>query len=435
MAIFDVIKYNGGPDVFAWKYPNEELGTWSQLIVNESQEAVLFKGGKALDIFGSGRHTLETKNIPLLNELVNLPFGGRSPFTAEIWYINKVNSLDIKWGTSAPIQIQDPKYGVFIPIRSNGIFGVQIEDSKKFLVKLVGALPYFDKVTLTKFFRGIYITKVKDAISSYFVKKQISVLEINAYIDEISLFLKERLEPIMEEYGIKLLHFNVNEIGAPEDDSAIIKLKGALAKRAEMNIIGYDYQQERSFDTLEGAAVNPGSMSSGFMGTGIGLGMGVGIGGAMGDSFGSMSRNINVSNQSTKADKICPKCHAPSETSRRFCGSCGYDFDSKPSNEKNILCTNCGHALTTKEKFCPECGNPYNPCPKCGADIKDGETKCHVCGFETAVVSCPSCGENIAPNSKFCPECGSSLVKKCPKCNVTIEGNPKFCPDCGENLK
>ena len=84
MAIVEVVKYNGKPDVFAWKYPSEELGTWTQLIVNESQEAVLFKGGKALDVFTSGRHTLDTANIPLLNKVVNLPFGGRSPFTAEV---------------------------------------------------------------------------------------------------------------------------------------------------------------------------------------------------------------------------------------------------------------------------------------------------------------------------------------------------------------
>ena len=75
MALFDVIKYNGGPDVLAWKYPSEELGTWSQLIVNEAQEAVLVKGGQVFDVFGAGRHTLSTANIPLLRHVINLPFG------------------------------------------------------------------------------------------------------------------------------------------------------------------------------------------------------------------------------------------------------------------------------------------------------------------------------------------------------------------------
>ena len=94
MAIVDVVKYNGNPDVFAWKFPCEELGTWTQLIVSESQEAILFKGGKALDVFESGRHTLDTANIPILNNIVNLPFGGRSPFTAEVWFVNKISSLE-----------------------------------------------------------------------------------------------------------------------------------------------------------------------------------------------------------------------------------------------------------------------------------------------------------------------------------------------------
>ena len=97
MGVMDVIKYNGRPDVFAWKYPGEELGTWSQLVVNQSQEAVLVKGGSVADVFGPGTHTLDTKNIPILNKIINLPFGGKSPFKAEVWYINKGYYLDIKW--------------------------------------------------------------------------------------------------------------------------------------------------------------------------------------------------------------------------------------------------------------------------------------------------------------------------------------------------
>ena len=278
MAVVDVIKYNGGPDVFAWKYPSDELGTWSQLIVNESQEAILFRGGKALDVFQSGRHTLDTPNIPMLNSIINLPFGGRSPFTAEIWFVNKIHNLDIKWGTPTPIQIQDPKYGIFAPVRSNGSFGIQIEDSKKFIIKLVGTLPSFDKSAITKYFRSLYVTKVKDSISEYFVHKKISILEINAYIDEISSEMKEKIEPVLKEYGISLVNFYVNDISVPEDDPAVAKLKEALAKRAEMNIIGYDYNQERSFDTLEGAAKNTSSMSTPFMGAGMGMGMGMGMG-------------------------------------------------------------------------------------------------------------------------------------------------------------
>lgn len=439
MAIVEVVKYNGGPDVFAWKYPSEELGTWTQLIVNESQEAVLVKGGKVLDVFGSGRHTLDTSNIPILNKVVNLPFGGRSPFTAEVWYINKVYSLDIKWGTASPIQIQDPKYGVFIPVRSNGVFGIHIEDSKKFLIKLVGTLSVLDKASIVKFFRGLYITKVKDAVSQYLIHNQVSVLEINAYIDELSTFMKERIEPTMEEYGITLVNFYVNDLSIPEDDSAVIKLKDALAKRAEMNIIGYNYQQERSFDTLEGAAKNSGSSSAPIMGAGLGLGMGVGLGGTVGNAFGSISGEINTSNGATNKHKECQKCHATMKKDQRFCGTCGFDTESAGEDDKNsknagTTCSSCGAKLDKNMKFCSECGNKYNPCPQCSYDMPDDATKCDKCGYEKPK-SCPGCGNMVSRNVKFCPECGISLEKNCPKCGISIEGSPKFCPECGEKLE
>jgi Putative virion core protein (lumpy skin disease virus) len=432
MAIVDVVKYNGGPDVFAWKYPSEELGTWTQLIVNESQEAILFKGGQALDIFPSGRHTLQTANIPILNNIVNLPFGGRSPFTAEVWYINKVYSLDIKWGTATPIQLQDPKYKVFIPVRSFGQFGIQIEDSRKFLIKLVGTLPIFDKENLVKYFRGLYLTKVKDAISSYLVHKQISILDINAYLEELSEQMQEKMLPILSEYGIKLVNFYVNDINVPEDDKAVIKLKDALAKRAEMDIVGYNYAQERSFDTLEGAATNTSSGHAGIMGAGLGLGMGFGLGNGIGNQMGVLTQNITT----VSITKTCPKCGIEMDYEKRFCSSCGCDTQKGDENKKRdkVNCSNCGSSYSVTSKFCPDCGDKYNPCSKCGADLKEGTTVCPECG-NSKPRPCHNCGHEIEnENAKFCPECGTSLIKKCSSCSAEIKGSPKFCPECGNKL-
>lgn len=430
MAIVSVIKYDGGPDVFAWKYPSEEIGTWSQLIVNESQEVILYKGGQALDLFTSGRHTLETSNIPILSKIVNLPFGGRSPFTAEVWFINKVNSLDVKWGTASPIQLQDPKYKVFIPVRSYGQFGIQISDSRKFMIKLMGTVPVFDKESLTKYFRGLYLTKVKDSISTYLIKKQITVLEINAYLDELSEHLKERILPVFEEYGISLVNFLINDINVPEDDSAVKTLKDALAKKAEMDIIGYNYVQQRSFDTLEGAATNKGSGQTGLMDTGIGLGMGVSLGGGFGQQFGGIAQNINI-----RETKKCTKCNADMEKDKRFCGNCGFDTNSQDTKDNNMTtCNNCGTIFSRNSKFCPECGDTYEPCIYCGADLNKGASVCTVCGKEVPK-PCNKCGTKIEnSNTKFCPECGESLIKKCSGCGVTIQGSPKFCPECGNKL-
>lgn len=426
MAIIDVVKYDGNPNVFAWKFPNDELATWTQLIVNETQEAILVKGGQICDVFGAGRYTLDTENIPILNKLIKLPFGDRSPFKAEIWYINKVFSLDIKWGTSTPIQLQDPKYKVFIPVRAFGQFGIKIEESKKFLLKLVGTLSQFDKNSILKFFRGIYLTKSKDVISSYLIHKNISILEINAYLEEISAYLQEKISPTFDEYGIKLVSFFVNDINVPEDDAAVIQLKNALAKRAEMDIVGYSYQQERSFDTLEGAATNPGSVQGGLMGAGIGLGMGVGVGGNIGQQFSGLTQNLNINDT-----KECPKCKARISTNEKFCHHCGYDT---AKTEKAITCSACNAILNENTKFCPECGKKYNPCNSCKADLPEDAESCPVCGNKVPF-PCPNCGNLLNGNNKFCPECGYSLVKKCEKCGKQIEDNVKFCPECGTKLE
>ncbi len=379
MAIVEVVKYNGKPNTMAWKYPSEELGTWTQVIVNETQEVVFVKEGKVLDVLGAGRHTLSTDNIPLLSKLINLPFGGKSPFTAEIWYINKIVTLDVKWGTAPAIQLQDPKYHVFVPVTAFGQFGIQVSDSKKFLTKLVGTLPSFDHDVLVKYFRGLLVSNAKNVISGYLVKKDISILEINAYISEISEELEKKLRPEIEKFGIDLVNFYVTSIESPEDDSAVIKLKEALARRAEMDIVGYDYGTARSFDTLETAAKNEGTGAN-LMNAGIGLGMGFGIGGQFGNQMGNVASKMNT-NTGTKAKEMikCQKCGADVEENQKFCSACG----AKIGN----FCKACGTRLNKKQKYCPECG-------------------------ALQILVCPNCKKEIDENAKFCPECGEKLGGK-----------------------
>lgn len=361
MALFDVIKYNGGPDVLAWKYPTEELGTWSQLIVNQSQEVVLVKGGQVYDVFGAGRHTLSTANIPLLRHVINLPFGGRSPFTAEVWYINQAYKLDIPWGTPTPIQLQDPKYELIVPVRSNGMFGIRVNDSKKFLVKLVSTLRSFDQDTLSRYFRGLYISQIKDAISSYLTEKKISILEMNSYLNELSESLRKSIAPGMLPYGIELVSCFVNDISVPEDDEAVTHLKAALARRAEMNLLGFDYRQERSFDVLDSAAKNESSGAAPLMGAGLGLGMGIGAAGSFGAAFGDLAKNCDVTGKGMPDASAVP-----------------------PAAEPPLKCPACGNAIPYPAKFCPECG--------------------HALG-----VRCSKCGAALVGAPKFCPECGEKL--------------------------
>ena len=422
MAIADVIKFDSSADIFAWKFPNSELATWSQLIVNEAQEAILLKNGQITDVFGPGRYVLSTDNIPVLQKFINLPFGKKSPFSAEVWFINKAFSLDIKWGTASPIQIQDPKYHVFIPVRAFGQFGIQIADPKRFLIKLVGTMKFFNRNTLTDYFKGLYITRVKDSISSSLVNSKISVLEINAHLNEISDSLSNQLKGVLGDYGIDLVSFYVNDINVPENDPAVKQLKAALAKRAEMDIIGYDYQQERTFDTLETAADNNGTAGA-VMGSGIGLGMGFGIGGAIGDKAKAMQSSMEENAKTKK----CPNCGKSVPESVKFCPECGADT---AAGDGMIICSSCGNKYKSGTKFCPECGDRYNPCPNCKADVADGATECPKCGAKMPI-ACPKCGKAIDPLSKFCPECGASLTQKCPGCGSDLSPNAKFCPECG----
>ncbi|MDR1656282.1 MAG: SPFH domain-containing protein [Deltaproteobacteria bacterium] len=433
MAIIDVVKYSGPASVFAWKFPHEELGTWTQLIVNESQEAVFFKGGQALDVFGPGRHSLSTNNLPLLTELIKLPFGGRSPFAAEIWFVNKVHSLDIKWGTPTPIQLQDPKFGIMVPVRSYGQFGIKIDNSKKFLVKLVGTTQVFDQETLLKYFRGLYLNKIKDSIAGYLVHKKTGILEINAYLEELAQHMAERIKPVLDDYGIELVNFYVNDVSVPENDPAVVQLKAALAKKAEMDIIGYSYQQERTFDTLEGAATNPGAAQAGMMGAGLGLGMGLGVGGTMGAQFGGLAQNLSVT-----GGTLCPSCGSTVPDGKKFCPDCGVPLSSpkpvQPAGPAPVIkCDKCGTVMSKTDRFCPQCGDPYNPCPNCASDLPHGTRKCPVCGYEIPE-PCPLCGQDIKPGSKFCPACGGALTQKCQSCGVEQAGTAKFCAACGKPL-
>lgn len=385
MAIIEVVKYDGPPGVFAWKHPDQELGTWTQLIVNETQEAILFKSGQALDSFTAGRHTLSTANIPILSNIVNLPFGGKSPFTAEIWYVNKLNSMNVKWGTSVPLQLQDPKYKMLVSVRSFGQFGVRIEDARRFLLKLVGTLPLFDQDTLVAYFRGLLMSNINELISSYLVHKKISVLEINAYIAEISKHIQGRLAPAFLDCGIELNNFYIDSINIPEDDPATIRLKEALAKKAEMDIIGFTYEQERSFDTMEEAAGNPGNIGAGMMNAGMGMGMGLGFAGPAADIVNRVMRgmgDVRVSSSSVHV-KICSGCGTSNAGEARFCSGCGRSFEQEREGGAG------------------------------GADV------------------CGHCGERVVPGAKFCMHCGKSIVMKCTGCGVEMKPGQKFCAECG----
>ncbi len=150
MAIIDVIKYEGDNSTFVWKHPCEDFNTSSQLIVHESQEAVFFLNGQALDLFGPGKHTLETNNIPIARRILNIPTGGVSPFHCEVYFINKTDQMAIKWGTDSKVQYIEPTYKFPLSIGANGEMVLSVADSRKLLVKLVGTERILTQAALTQ---------------------------------------------------------------------------------------------------------------------------------------------------------------------------------------------------------------------------------------------------------------------------------------------
>ena len=397
MAIAQIIKYEGNNDILVWKHPEEDFNTTTQLIVHESQEAILFRNGQALDLFGPGRHTLETQNIPLLKKTFNRPTGGETPFSCQVYFINKVDVMDILWGTSSPIPVQDPVFDIILPVRANGQFAIRVEDSRKFIVKLVGSTSGIGKATLNAYFRGLLMTRFKDYLSKIMVDQKVTFLQIHGLLNEVSEHIQMELAEVYENYGVSIVNFFVNTINVPDNDPGYIRIRNALAaakekellakgKRAEMDIIGYNYQQERTYGVLDKAASNEGSGSN-LMGAGMGIGMGVPIGGMVGKNMGDALGEIGQKNETP----------------------------SKAVSEDGGNCSQCEETLPKNAKFCLNCGEKV---------VKERETK---------EINCPNCKEKT-PKGKFCMNCGFKLEALCPKCGTNVPPGGKFCLECGEKL-
>ncbi len=410
MPIIQVLKWDAPPKVFAYRYPNCQLTTKSQLIVQQSQEAVLVKEGQFLGPFEAGRHVLDTKNYPVLPQIVStLVSGGLSPFTAEVWFVNLAIPLDIKWGTSDPIQLEDPKYHIMLPVRAFGQYGVRIDDSLRFLEKLVGRLPAFTEKTLSDYFRGFMLTRVKDCVAKYLVDKDFSILQIASRLTEISEVVEKSFAEDIEDYGVKLVSFRVNSITTDERDPAVQRLKNTLAKKAEMSILGYTYQQERSFDVMDHAASNEGNGAAGTMvGTGVGLGVGLGIGDRLRNAASAVGGALfgNPAQPAQTASAVVPTPVAVA-----------VPVAASPANPVPALsgtpCPKCGMATVPGAKFCPSCGY----------DLRSTAA--------TPQIECPSCGKPIPAGVKFCPECGAAMMRKCSGCGTDLPSGAKFCPSCG----
>ena len=291
MALIDVVKCEVNNSELVYKFPSEDLRIGTQLVVYTGQTAFFVKGGQVLDEFNSGTYTIKTENIPILNKLINLPFGGNSPFQAEVWFINQLAILDTKWGTPAPVHLEDPKYGIIVPVRAFGQYGLKVSNPRLFLETLVGNMTSFTTEKVNSYFKGKMMSQFTNLLSNKISQDSISILQINSHLIDMSAFMLNAISSEFEKYGLQLESFNVMSINVPQDDPSFKKLKDAIDKAAQIRIVGRDvYQMDRSFDVLDKAATNEGA-AGGVMNMGMGLGMGMNLGNQMGNMT---AQNMNT---------------------------------------------------------------------------------------------------------------------------------------------
>ena len=224
-GLASIIKYEGDNSTFIWKHPIEDFNYGSQLIVHESQEAIFFKDGQALDLFGPGRYTLETQQLPLLEKTYNLPTDTEGTFHSEVYFINKTVQMGIKWGTPEKVRFIDPLTGTTLQLGASGEMNMQVSNSRKLLVKLVGTMkgisweegPGLTK-SLQASFRPLITSAVKVNLPMVINKEAIDILEIDSKLDIISTSLRDAILPGFDEYGLTIPQFYVTNVVLPEDD-------------------------------------------------------------------------------------------------------------------------------------------------------------------------------------------------------------------------
>lgn len=460
-GLASVIKYEGGNDTFVWKHPIEDYNLGSQLIVHESQEAIFFRDGKALDLFGAGRYTLATQNIPLLENLYKLPTNTTEVFHSEVYFVNLTTQMGIKWGTDSKVRLFDPASGLHIEIGACGNFSLRVCDSRKLLVRLVGTASEFkqnevigDSYNITSIvgkFKALVINKVKANLARIIKENNINILEVDEYIDVVSTKLRISINEILAEYGLTMPEFFVTSIMTPDDDPNFRRLKQQFADKtlkvreeeirkaeaeaaqsrkileaqteAQLKMVGAQgeaealkikAQAEAEAYKAQAFAEAEEMRAKGYtyqqetarmvgmeaMQNGITGNGSSGAGSSLGDIAGlGVTLGAMGGVIGMTKDALSPIMQTSSEI--------GGGLVQMPTDTWNCACG----CEDIKSKFCPECGNrkPEVTTWDCSCGCKNITSKfCPDCGSrkpEATTWDCPECG-NKGISTKFCPECG-----------------------------
>jgi excisionase family DNA binding protein len=259
----------------------------SAIIVRESQAAVFYRDGKALDVFGPGRHQITTANLPLLSSLLRLATGGNDLFTAEVYFVNMIEFTDWKWGTQEPVTLRDQDFGV-VRVRAFGNYSVQISDPQLFVTKIVGTGSGYQTSQIQDFLRGIIVARFADVLG----ESKVPILDLPAMQDEMAAAMRSKLSDEFDSFGLALKTFFLQNISLPEE------VQKAIDQRAAMGAIGdmQRFMQYQAAQAVRDAAQQEGG--GGLTGAGVGLGAGAGLGAVLGQTMAQSMQQAQAGQQS-----------------------------------------------------------------------------------------------------------------------------------------
>ncbi len=350
-------------DTIVYKFPMDgrQIMMGSKLTVRESQVAIFVNKGKIADVFAPGYYSLSTSNLPFLTKLLALPYGFKSPFFAEIYFINTKQFTNQKWGTANPITMRDKDFGT-IRLRGYGKYAFKVSDPTKLLHELFGTNSTFTTADINEYIKSMLVAGISDTIG----ESKISALDLACNLLEFNKVATTQVGGMLESLGLSLTNLVIENISFPEE------VEKAIDTRSSMGIMDDKmdtYMKYQTAQAIKEAAKN--ENGGGLANMGVGLGAGAAMGGMFSKTMES------VSNPSVKT-KTCIAYGATIPEKAKFCPEC--------SASQGKTCPKCGHALSARAKFCPECGTDVS-----------GETKC------------PDCGEKLKSGAKFCPNCGKKL--------------------------
>lgn len=346
--VFDVIEhFDATGREMVHRIPEQGSGDFrigSQVIVRESQQAVFFRDGKALDVFGPGRHTITTANVPLLVDLIGKAFSGETPFKAEVYFVNMREFVDQKWGTPEPVALRDTDLGM-VRVRAFGTYSMQVKDPQLFVNKVVGTQGLYHTNDIDNFLRSMIISNLSDILGE--IKK--SLFDLPSLYDEISAGTKAKAQDDFGTLGVDLKMLYVSNISPTEETAK------AIDERAAMGAIGnmQAYLQFKTARAVEQAAMASGE-GGGFASLGAGMGAGVGMGAMMAGMMGQAMQGgaAAAGGAAGAATMACPSCGNIIPANSKFCPNCGAKIG------QGMICANCKADIPPGSKFCPNCGNP-----------------------------------------------------------------------------